>query len=62
MTKHPHHRCGSIDSRLLREISDAAEEFRRTRGAEQMAAVHRYIIALHRFTNRALERLASRRR
>jgi hypothetical protein len=46
-----------MDARLLREMTEAAREFRRSRGSNRMAAVHRYVIALHRFTDRALQLL-----
>jgi hypothetical protein len=55
-------RCGPIDSRLLREMTDAARAFRRSRGANRLVAVHRYVAALHRFTDQALRSLATRER
>jgi hypothetical protein len=61
MNKHRGHRCPPIDSRLLREMTDAAKEFRRSRGANRIVAVHRYVKALHRFTDRALGGLVSTR-
>jgi hypothetical protein len=61
MDQHRRQKCGPIDSRLLREMRDAARAFRRSRGANRLAAVNRYVMALHRFTNRALQRLAAAR-
>ncbi len=51
--------CGAIDSRLLREMIDAARAFRRSRGANRLAALHLYSKALHRFTDAALQGLAT---
>jgi hypothetical protein len=59
MEQYRRQQCGAIDSRLLREMTEAARAFRRSRGAKRLAAIHRYVVALHRFTDRALQRLAA---
>jgi hypothetical protein len=61
MEQHRRRRCGPIDFRLLQELTDAARAFKRSRGANRLAAVHRYAVALHRFTDRALHWLQSAR-
>jgi hypothetical protein len=58
MERNRRQRRGAIDSRLLKEMTEAARAFRRSRGANRIVAVHRYVVALHRFTDRALEELA----
>ncbi len=59
MEKHRRQTCGLIDSRLLQEMTDAAQALKRSRGANRLAAIHRYVVALHRFTDRAIQRLAA---
>ena len=61
MEKHRRQACGAIDSRLLQEMTDAAQAFKRSRGANRLAAIHRYVVALHRFNDRVLQRLATAR-
>jgi hypothetical protein len=61
MEQNRRHAYGAIDSRLLHEMTDAAREFKRSRGANRLAAIHRYVVALHRFTDRALQQLAAYR-
>jgi hypothetical protein len=61
MEQHRRQRSGAIDSRLLLELTNAARAFKRSRGANRLMAVHRYVVALHRFTDRALQWLESAR-
>lgn len=57
MEKYRRQKCGAIDSRLLREMKEAAGAFRRSRGAKRLAALDGYVTALHHFTQVALQRL-----
>jgi hypothetical protein len=59
MKQYRRQECEAIDTRLLREMTEAARAFRRSQGANRLLAVHRYMVALHRFNDWALQRVAA---